>query len=163
MLVVVVCHCLPIKVRWSEAEQLSNYVIVYPQKHIIITRPNLLIPMLFLSLRPTRVLSRICTKCSYLSTSPRIGNSEGAGTSSSNPSSARSQGAESRLRAEIVGPEVKPGELLPLSRPLGVTERPTTVLKTRTDKIKELMDKDVRMAQRRHLFVSLYPSSCSCS
>ena len=113
--------------------------------------------MLFLSLRPTQTLSRICTRCSFFSTSLRLGNSKGAGTPSSNPPSARSQEAESRLRAEIVGPEAKPGELLPLSRPLGVTERPTTVLKTRTDKIKELMDKDVRMAQRRHLFVSLYP------
>ncbi|KAF8887588.1 ATP10 protein-domain-containing protein [Infundibulicybe gibba] len=38
-----------------------------------------------------------------------------------------------------------------LNRPLGVRDRPTTVIKTRTQKMKDLMDQDVRMAQRRHL------------
>lgn len=41
--------------------------------------------------------------------------------------------------------------LPPLSRPLGVRERPTTKVKTATERMKELMDTDVRMAQRRHL------------
>lgn len=44
--------------------------------------------------------------------------------------------------------------LPPLSRPLGVRERPTTIIKSTTDRLKELMDTDVRMAQRRHLFVT---------
>ncbi|TFK72087.1 hypothetical protein BDN72DRAFT_763905 [Pluteus cervinus] len=48
-------------------------------------------------------------------------------------------------------PEAKNNVLPPLSRPLGVRERPTTLVKTRTDRLKELMDTDVRMAQRRHL------------
>ncbi|TFK26552.1 F1F0 ATP synthase assembly protein Atp10 [Coprinopsis marcescibilis] len=38
-----------------------------------------------------------------------------------------------------------------LTRPLGVRERPTTVVKSTTQKLKDLMDTDVRMAQRRHL------------
>jgi len=41
--------------------------------------------------------------------------------------------------------------LAPLSRPLGVRERPTTVIKTVKQKLKDLMDNDHRMAQRRHL------------
>ncbi|KAG5635095.1 hypothetical protein H0H81_012467 [Sphagnurus paluster] len=56
------------------------------------------------------------------------------------------------LQREIEGPEIKPGVLGPLARPLGVTERPTTILKTRTQKVKELItDSDARMAHRRHL------------
>ncbi len=43
--------------------------------------------------------------------------------------------------------------LPPLRRPLGVRERPTIFKKTRTDRVKELMDHDVRMDQRRHLYV----------
>ncbi|EAU89309.1 F1F0 ATP synthase assembly protein Atp10 [Coprinopsis cinerea okayama7 len=45
----------------------------------------------------------------------------------------------------------KKAELGPLQRPLGVTQRPTTVVKTTTQKLKDLMDSDYRMAQRRHL------------
>jgi hypothetical protein len=40
-----------------------------------------------------------------------------------------------------------------LQRPLGVPERPTTVTKTWTDKRNELMNQDIRLAQRKHLFV----------
>ncbi|GLB42013.1 putative ATP10 protein [Lyophyllum shimeji] len=37
-------------------------------------------------------------------------------------------------------------------RPLGVTERPTTLLKTKTQRVKELItDSEVRIEQRRHL------------
>ncbi|KAF8644894.1 hypothetical protein AX16_008178 [Volvariella volvacea WC 439] len=39
----------------------------------------------------------------------------------------------------------------PLDRPLGVRERPTTIVKSRTERIKELMDTEARMEQRRHL------------
>ncbi|KIL59466.1 hypothetical protein M378DRAFT_131521 [Amanita muscaria Koide BX008] len=45
----------------------------------------------------------------------------------------------------------KPDGLPPLSRPLGVRERPTIFRKTKTERIKELMNHDVRMEQRRHL------------
>ena len=40
----------------------------------------------------------------------------------------------------------------PLTRPLGVQERPTTTTKSTAQKLKDLMDSDVRMAQRRHLY-----------
>ena len=43
--------------------------------------------------------------------------------------------------------------LPPLRRPLGVRERPTIFKKTRTQRITELMDHDVLMEQRRHLYV----------
>lgn len=42
----------------------------------------------------------------------------------------------------------------PLSRPLGVRQRPSTEVKSRKDRIKELLDGETRMAQRRHLCVS---------
>ncbi|PPR01513.1 hypothetical protein CVT24_001883 [Panaeolus cyanescens] len=38
-----------------------------------------------------------------------------------------------------------------LGRPLGVRQRPTTVERTRTEKMKDLLDAETRMAQRRHL------------
>lgn len=58
--------------------------------------------------------------------------------------------------ATIEGPDApKNDSLPPLSRPLGVRERPTTIVKSTTDRLKKLMDTDVRMAQRRHLFVEL--------
>ncbi|KXN89325.1 Mitochondrial ATPase complex subunit ATP10 [Leucoagaricus sp. SymC.cos] len=54
--------------------------------------------------------------------------------------------------ATIGGPDAPPKDALPpLSRPLGVRQRPTTLIKSTTDRLKELMDTDVRMAQRRHL------------
>lgn len=56
----------------------------------------------------------------------------------------------------IEGPDAPSKDTLPpLSRPLGVRERPTTLIKSTTDRLKELMDTDVRMAQRRHLFVTV--------
>ncbi|KAG5733248.1 hypothetical protein E4T56_gene20852 [Termitomyces sp. T112] len=56
------------------------------------------------------------------------------------------------LQSELSEPDVKPGELGPLSRPLGVTERPTTLVKTRTQKAVEILtDSDARIAHRRHL------------
>lgn len=65
--------------------------------------------------------------------------------------------------ATIEGPGApKNDSLPPLSRPLGVRERPSTVVKTTTDRLKELMDTDVRMAQRRHLFVVIVISSTRC-
>jgi hypothetical protein len=45
----------------------------------------------------------------------------------------------------------KDGSLQPLNRPLGVKQRPTTVERSRTDKLKDLLDQEARMAQRRHL------------
>jgi mitochondrial ATPase complex subunit ATP10 len=39
----------------------------------------------------------------------------------------------------------------PLNKPLGVRERPTTVTKSTKQKLKDMMDTDVLMAQRRHL------------
>ncbi|KAF9456417.1 ATP10 protein-domain-containing protein [Collybia nuda] len=67
----------------------------------------------------------------------------------------RKDGAEPQsqnaLQVEIEGPDPKPNVLPPLNRPLGVRERPTTIVKTRTQRMKELMDSDVRTAQRRHL------------
>ncbi|KAF9530283.1 F1F0 ATP synthase assembly protein Atp10 [Crepidotus variabilis] len=57
-------------------------------------------------------------------------------TSSQTPNSSDTQGA--------------PG-LPPLNRPLGIKQRPTTVERTRKEKLKDLLDQDARMAQRRHL------------
>jgi ATPase complex subunit ATP10 len=57
------------------------------------------------------------------------------------------------LQVDIEGPDEKPGELRLLNRPLGVRERPTTIVKTRTERMKELLDSDKRMEQRRHLYV----------
>jgi ATPase complex subunit ATP10 len=58
--------------------------------------------------------------------------------------------------ASIQGPDAPSKDTLPpLNRPLGVRERPTTLVKSTKDRLKELMDTDVRMAQRRHLFVAL--------
>jgi ATPase complex subunit ATP10 len=58
--------------------------------------------------------------------------------------------------SSIEGSNAPPRNALPpLSRPLGVRERPTTLIKTTTARLKELMDTDVRMAQRRHLFVTV--------
>ena len=45
--------------------------------------------------------------------------------------------------------------LPPLSRPLGVRERPTTLVRDTITNLKSLMDPDTRMAQRRHLFVAI--------
>lgn len=47
----------------------------------------------------------------------------------------------------------KDDPLPPLNRPLGVKQRPTTVERTRTEKLKDLLDQEARMAQRRHLCV----------
>ncbi|KAF8190530.1 ATP10 protein-domain-containing protein [Pholiota molesta] len=44
-----------------------------------------------------------------------------------------------------------PTNLGPLNRPLGVRQRPTTVVKSRTERMKVLLDQEARMAQRRHL------------
>ncbi|RXW14905.1 hypothetical protein EST38_g10949 [Candolleomyces aberdarensis] len=49
------------------------------------------------------------------------------------------------------GPSAKEPELGPLGRPLGVRERPTTIVKTKTQRMKEMMDNDVLTVQRRHL------------
>jgi ATPase complex subunit ATP10 len=58
----------------------------------------------------------------------------------------------------IDGPDAPANDALPpLSRPLGVRERPTTLLKSTTERLKDLMDTDVRMAQRRHLLVTRVP------
>ena len=47
-------------------------------------------------------------------------------------------------------------EPLPLlQRPLGVPERPTTVVRTWADKRNDLMNQDIRLAQRKHLLVNL--------
>ncbi|RDB30813.1 Mitochondrial ATPase complex subunit ATP10 [Hypsizygus marmoreus] len=99
--------------------------------------------MSFLPLYPVRSLSRHQThlasvRRSFGSTCMRLKDST-------------EDTSQARLQREIEGPEVKAVELQPLNRPLGVTERPTTLIKTRTQKMKELMDSDVRMAQRRHL------------
>ena len=51
--------------------------------------------------------------------------------------------------------EKKEKQLPPLNRPLGVRQRPTTIIKTTGQKLKDLMDQDARMAQRRHLYVTL--------
>lgn len=57
-----------------------------------------------------------------------------------------------RTQSGPSGPDVKPGELGPLNRPLGVTERPTTLLKTRTQRAVEILtDNEARIAHRRHL------------
>ncbi|TEB34348.1 hypothetical protein FA13DRAFT_82020 [Coprinellus micaceus] len=48
-------------------------------------------------------------------------------------------------------PPTRDQPLGPLTRPLGVRERPTTIVKTRMQRMKELLDSDVRTAQRRHL------------
>ncbi|KDQ58692.1 hypothetical protein JAAARDRAFT_34530 [Jaapia argillacea MUCL 33604] len=45
----------------------------------------------------------------------------------------------------------EPEPLSYLKRPLGVKERPTTYLKSWTEKRNELMDQDKRLAQRKHL------------
>jgi len=57
------------------------------------------------------------------------------------------------LQIDIEGPDEKTGELRLLNRPLGVRERPTTIVKTRKEKLNELLDSDKRMEQRRHLYV----------
>ena len=46
----------------------------------------------------------------------------------------------------------KDSPLPPLNRPLGVRQRPTILAKTTEQKLKDLMDQDARMAQRRHLY-----------
>jgi len=45
--------------------------------------------------------------------------------------------------------------LPPLSRPLGVRERPTTLVRDTITNLKSLMDPDTRMSQRRHLSVAI--------
>lgn len=50
--------------------------------------------------------------------------------------------------------EKKEKPLPPLNRPLGVRQRPTTVAKTTRQMLKDLMDQDARMEQRRHLYVT---------
>lgn len=45
----------------------------------------------------------------------------------------------------------EPAAVGPLDRPLGVRQRPTTVVQTRTERVKELLDSDARTEQRRHL------------
>jgi len=62
-----------------------------------------------------------------------------------------------RNTIDIEGPSVNPNDLQPLNRPLGVRERPTTTVKTRTERMKALMDQDVRLAERRHLYVISRP------
>jgi len=50
-------------------------------------------------------------------------------------------------------PSTNVDSLQPLNRPLGVKQRPTTVERSRTEKLKDLLDQEARMAQRRHLYV----------
>jgi hypothetical protein len=50
-----------------------------------------------------------------------------------------------------------------LQRPLGVLERPTTAVKTWSERRNELMNQDVRLAQRMHLLASLYLLTCAVS
>ncbi|KAF6764237.1 F1F0 ATP synthase assembly protein Atp10 [Ephemerocybe angulata] len=59
--------------------------------------------------------------------------------------------APTTMPARSSDPPPNDVELGPLSRPLGVRERPTTVIKTAGQKMRELLDSDVRTAQRRHL------------
>ena len=58
---------------------------------------------------------------------------------------------EASSSAPTLGLPPADAELGPLSRPLGIRERPTTLVKTKTQRLKELLDSDVRTAQRRHL------------
>ncbi|KAF8155882.1 ATP10 protein-domain-containing protein [Crassisporium funariophilum] len=60
-------------------------------------------------------------------------------------------GSSTTKPADAKKPDAKDQPLAPLSRPLGVRQRPTIVMKTRTEKMKDLMDQEARMAQRRHL------------
>lgn len=60
--------------------------------------------------------------------------------------------SQTPLQINIEGPDEKPGELRLLSRPLGVRERPTTIVKTATQRMKELLDSEKLMEQRRHLY-----------
>ncbi|KAF9010000.1 ATP10 protein-domain-containing protein [Cyathus striatus] len=60
-------------------------------------------------------------------------------------------GPKNTTETKTVQPEVKSDGIPPLNRPLGVRERPTTLVKTMTQKMKDLMDRDTRIAQRRHL------------
>ncbi|KAF7763559.1 hypothetical protein Agabi119p4_8096 [Agaricus bisporus var. burnettii] len=54
--------------------------------------------------------------------------------------------------SSIQGSDAPPTNTLPpLNRPLGVRERPTTLAKSTTARIKELMHTDALMEQRRHL------------
>lgn len=65
---------------------------------------------------------------------------------------ATSEGQPRRL-IDIEGPDHELGELGPLTRPLGVRERPTTLVKSRTQRLKEMLDSEKVMEQRRHLYV----------
>ena len=57
-----------------------------------------------------------------------------------------------KVEAVETNPAVKNDQPLPpLNRPLGVKQRPTTMERTRTEKMKDLLDQEARMAQRRHL------------
>ncbi|KAJ3506353.1 hypothetical protein NLJ89_g6914 [Agrocybe chaxingu] len=47
--------------------------------------------------------------------------------------------------------EAKDQPLPGLNRPLGVRQRPTTLERTRTERMKDLLDAEARTAQRRHL------------
>lgn len=51
----------------------------------------------------------------------------------------------------------KDSPLPSLNRPLGVRQRPTTIQKTARQRLKDLMNQDARMAQRRHLYVTPCP------
>jgi hypothetical protein len=50
----------------------------------------------------------------------------------------------------------EPESLQLLQRPLGVLERPTTAVKTWTERRNELMNQDIRLAQRKHLLAGLH-------
>ncbi|PFH49925.1 hypothetical protein AMATHDRAFT_75930 [Amanita thiersii Skay4041] len=65
--------------------------------------------------------------------------------------SGQTQGKEPLQSIRDAVKETKSDELSLLTRPLGVRERPSIFKKTRTDRIKELMNDDALIEQRRHL------------
>ncbi|KAJ4473063.1 F1F0 ATP synthase assembly protein Atp10 [Lentinula aciculospora] len=80
----------------------------------------------------------------YFSSSPRAGFSSSKATSDSKPHTSNSATVKSKSSPE--------GELQPLSRPLGVTEKPAIRHQTKLERLKEVLTNDEAIAeQRKHL------------
>ena len=100
---------------------------------------------------PASVIGKVRLKADIAtsSTSPE------ASTSSSDAAST-SQASSSSVDAKSADAKAKPketGTLPYLPRPLGVREPPTTTRKSWREQTMELMDQDVRLARRKHMYV----------
>ncbi|KDR80333.1 hypothetical protein GALMADRAFT_61827 [Galerina marginata CBS 339.88] len=66
-------------------------------------------------------------------------------------SSLRLQNDASKAKKDVPAPDPKDQPLPPLNRPLGVRQRPTTVIRSRMERVKDYMETESLTAQRRHL------------